>query len=121
MSNFSASISAFAAKTGAKTEQAIRAAKIALFTGVIMDTRVLTGRARSNWQTTESSPAAGTLEAEGPAGINAALNSAQQAKGFTVSCLTNNLPYIKKLNDMDGMVERNITRIERTLQEAARG
>ena len=60
--SFESDMRKIAAKIGGNTEQLGRAVKIELFSGVIRDTRVDTGRLRGNWQTSESAPKTGELD-----------------------------------------------------------
>jgi hypothetical protein len=104
---------------GAEVDQVIRAVKISLFNGVIRDTRVDTGRLRGNWQTTTGTEATGTLERFGESGSMAEV--AATVRPDTVDYLTNNLPYSEVWEQQDGMVARNVARIERNIREKARG
>lgn len=89
----------------------VRRAALATDAAVVLATPVDTGRARSNWQASLNAPATGTREAyvEGSSGSSAGAN-AQAAidQGKTVIGatkngdavhLTNNLPYIGRLNE----------------------
>jgi hypothetical protein len=98
----------------------MRAVKIALFNGVIRDTRVDTGRLRGNWQTTTGQEAGGTLERLDPSGAQAQSEVIATVKADTVDYLTNNLPYSEVWEERDGMVARNVARIERIVEEVAR-
>lgn len=103
---------------GREVDEVIRATKIALFNGVIRDTRVDTGRLRGNWQTTTGYPAGGDLERLDPTGAAAMQDVMAGVKPDTVDFLTNNLPYAEVWEERDGMVARNAARIERNLKEA---
>lgn len=110
-----------AAVLGKEVNEVIRATKISLFNGVIRDTRVDTGRLRGNWQTTTSAPAVGDLARLDPSGSSA---QAEVRAGVTPDgrdFLTNNLPYAEVWEQRDGMVARNVARIERNIAEAVRG
>lgn len=83
--------------------------KVALLvdTGVVLGTPVDTGRARANWQVSVGRPAEGVLPAppSPSVGQQAALKQAQTAlasyaggEGVEIH-ITNNLPYIRRLND----------------------
>jgi hypothetical protein len=113
-------------KVGGDIESFIKAVIISTFNGVIRDTRVDTGRLRGNWQVTENSPASGTIERadkidQGKDGGSAQSEVRFKAKPFTVMYLTNNLPYAKVWEDRDGMIVRNVARVQRNIQEAIRG
>lgn len=106
---------------GEELEDAVRTVKIELFSGVISDTRVKTGRLRGNWQTTTGSPASGEVdrvqkEDRGPATSEAESN----VQADTIDYLTNNLPYAEVWEERDGMVSRNVARVQRTIRELTR-
>ena len=112
------------------------ARKVALevFKGVIMDTPVKSGRARGNWQCTIGAPASGDTEradqiavgSPGGAAFAEVVNIGQSWKAISgVSILlTNNLPYIGRLNAGSSkqtparFVERNVMRVGGIVQEA---
>lgn len=89
----------------------VRRTALAVDATVVLATPVDTGRARSNWQVNLSGPAQGTQEAYAPGahGSTAAANTqaALDAGRATIEAqrpgqaihITNNLPYIGKLND----------------------
>lgn len=88
-----------------------RKVALAVDAEVVVQTPVDTGRARSNWQASLNAPAAGTIEAYAPGkGGNTAGPNTQaaldQAKSVIAGAgqeseinITNNLPYIARLND----------------------
>ena len=121
MSNFTADIAAFAKKTESTLDEASRAIKLALFSGVIRDTRVRTGRLRGNWQTSTGRPISTTTERLDPAGASAIAEVSNNITGSGVDYMTNNLSYSKTWEQRDGMVARNMARIQRTVEEVARG
>lgn len=90
----------------------IRKAALAADQAVVVATPVDTGRARSNWVVSIGSPTSGTREAyvPGAGGATGAANSAAAiSQGRTALApyknaersiyITNNLPYIRRLND----------------------
>ena len=105
-----------------------RAVYIRLFSAVIRDTPVDTGRARGNWQISSSGPAAGQKETNDPSGgITIGMVTSFRLDKGRVVYLTNNLPYINRLEydawskqAPGGMVRRNVTRFDRLLREAAK-
>ena len=108
---------------GAEVEETVRAVKIALFNGVIRDTRVDTGRLRGNWQTTTGAPAAGQLDRvdevpQGTDGGGAQAEVEREVTPYGVDYLSNNLSYAEVWEQRDGMVARNVARIDRTVKEA---
>lgn len=94
-------------------DKLVRTVALAVDATVVMATPVDEGRARSNWQVALDGPATGTIEPYSPGregstgGENsrAAIEQGKQAiagyKGGSSSAIhiTNNLPYIKRLND----------------------
>ncbi len=71
---------------------------------VVPDTPVLTGQARSNYYTTNGSPSAavtayGPFTQDGYQSINRMRIALQGAKPGVPMFITNNLPYIGRLND----------------------
>lgn len=105
---------------GIEVDQFARAVKIALFNGVIRDTRVDTGRLRGNWQTTTGAEALGELNRLDPNGAAAQAEVAAGVKADTVDYLTNNLSYSEVWEERDGMVARNVARIDRIVRENAK-
>jgi hypothetical protein len=122
--SFAQQLEAFVRVAPEDVDRTVRAIKLELFRSVIMDTPVDTGRARGNWQATVGAPAGGTLDS---ATATDALASVQANLGklSDVSWLTNNLPYIARLEDgyskqaPAGMVRRNMARIQRIINEKA--
>lgn len=105
---------------GRSLEETARAVKLATFSGVIRDTRVDTGRLRGNWQCTVAAPASGELDRLDPTGATAISEVQRTVQPDTIDYLTNNLPYAEVWEERDGMVARNVARIERTIREKAR-
>lgn len=111
---------------GTQVEETVRSVKIELFNGVIRDTRVDKGRMRGNWQTTTGSPASSaTLRkdhiAQGSDGGAAQAEASAGVKADTVDYLTNNVTYAAVWEERDGMVARNVARLERIVKELTRG
>lgn len=123
--SFTLDIKKFAQKTDSTLDEAARAIKISLFNGVIRDTRVDTGRLRGNWQTTTGAPATGKVDrqdkvAQGTNGGKAMDDVVKTVKGDTVDYLTNNLIYARVWNERDGMIDKNMARIDRIVKEVSR-
>jgi hypothetical protein len=86
------------------TDQVVRRAALAAATAVIVATPVDTGRARANWQVGLDAPVLTLRETAGPspaAPIAAAQAQIERYRGSAHReiWLTNNLPYIQKLNE----------------------
>jgi hypothetical protein len=92
----------FEAKTTRKLTQVGRKVALELFRRVIYKTPVDTGRARANWQVTIGTPAAGTIEIDDTNGGATMSKATAASAGFRAGdtiYLTNNLPYIRKLEE----------------------
>ena len=108
-------------KINTTLEETARGVKLDLFNGVIRYTRVKTGRLRGNWQTTTGKTASGKLERKDkiPQGVDG--GKAQEEvqaniQPFTTDYLTNNLPYAAKWEEEDGMIRKNLERVERNIR-----
>lgn len=113
-------MSKFAEIVGAEVSRKTREIKINLFTGVIMETRVDTGRLRGNWQMTPDAPADGELERLDKEGAGPIADVVQGVRADGVDYLTNNLSYAEPREQKDGMVAKTVARLERYVQEAIR-
>jgi len=109
-----------ASKMGADVDTLVLAVKLEIFSGVISDTRVDTGRLRGNWQTTNDSPAMTQTERLDRSGASAIAEAQRNIKPDTVDYLTNNQPYTEVWEERDGMVARNVARVERNIRNKAR-
>lgn len=112
MRSFAENMRVRAQKVTDNSDRLMRRVALAVDTAVVMGTPVLTGRARSNWQVGLNAPVnsvkypAPDKPASPEAGMAEALTTGQQAvaqykgsDGEGEIHITNNLPYIKKLND----------------------
>lgn len=128
--SFSLDLSKFAKGTEEKLEKTKRAVTLKLFSAIVLDTPVDTGRLRGNWQISIAAPKTGTLAREDKSGstVNSEIKATVEASklGDTV-ILRNNLPYAhrieydgwSKVKAPQGMVRRNLLRFERLLKKAA--
>lgn len=125
--SFSADLRRFGRKTKDSLDRTRRIVIIKLFSAVIKDTPVLSGRLRGNWQTTINSPATGVIGIRDEAAATAEVQRmAAQSKGSDVVILRNNLPYAyriefdgwSKVKAPQGMMRRNVARFRRLLDEA---
>lgn len=140
---FSADIEGFAKRAGASVDETLRAVALELFGSVIKDTPVDTGRAKGNWQTSIGAPASGEVDRVGDGAALAEMRSVSaQFGGDKTIYLTNNLPYIWKLEyggygtgpgatektngtgfsvqAPAGMVRKNVARIQQIVAKEAR-
>lgn len=128
--SFSSDVSRIAKKMGEDAETVASATFIELFSSVIKDTPVDSGRLRGEWQTTKNSPAqneAGRTQT-GSTGIATAEAIFTITKPDTYY-LTNVMPYAERV-EFDGwshtkaprgMVRINIKRLNQILRKEARG
>jgi len=110
-----------------KIDRTRRIVIIKLFSAVILDTPVLTGRLRGNWQTTVGFPAIGELARTSK---TATLNQVEKVAGKSsvtdTVMMQNNLPYAYRIEydgwssvkAPQGMVRRNVTRFKQLVEEA---
>jgi hypothetical protein len=95
-----------------------------------LDTPVLTGRLRGNWQISSGAPKSGTVEVTDPTGTTTTAKVAEVAgklsnKDASVF-LTNNLPYAYRIEydgwshtkAPEGMVRKNFIRVSQNLKKA---
>ena len=100
--SFEDDLRSFEGKTERKMTQIGRKVALELFKRVIYKTPVDTGRARSNWQVTIGTTASGTVEIDdksGAATMGKAVADSRGLKAGDTIYLTNNLPYIRKLEE----------------------
>ena len=109
------------------TDKVKQGVAIELFTSVISDTPVDTGRARGNWQSSENAPKKGTIDRLDKSGSAAISDVAiTVTSGPSDKFMTNNLPYIDGLEEgrsrqaPAGMVRKNIARLRRILAAQVR-
>jgi hypothetical protein len=117
---FTSDVTAIAKRMGMTLEQTVRGVQIKLFNGVIMDTRVDTGRLRGNWQTSVGNPILQSIERLDTDGTAAMAQVQSTVTVGDVVYLTNNLPYAQVWEERDGMIARNVARLDRTIREASR-
>lgn len=102
MGSFEDDLRKFEAKTNRKLTQLGRKVALELFKRVIYKTPVDTGRARANWQVTIGAQASGTIaidDTNGGATMSKATAASAGFKAGDTIYLTNNLPYIRKLEE----------------------
>lgn len=121
--SFADSLKQFEKRALESADKDRRAIILKLFTAVIRDTPVDTGRARNNWLTSVANPAAGTPNSPAKGGGDAlgAINN-NLGKLNDAVFLTNNVEYIGHLEYGTtkmapfAMVRRNMARIEALLK-----
>ena len=124
--SFADDVRKFSVAAGESSDGIVRAVTLSLFNGIIRDTPVDTGRARGNWQTTVGAPAGGVIERSGASAAIAEVEANTPKGSGQETYLANDLPYIEDLEkgsskqSPEGMVRRNMDRIERNLKKAIR-
>lgn len=122
--SFSEQIAKFGPAVSKRVDSVRRGVVIKLFSAVILDTPVLTGRARGNWQVSKNQPLRNEIAREdkgGQAPIAEVSKAALESTGDEPLFLSNNLPYIAKLEEgysgkaPEGMVRRNVARFGRLI------
>lgn len=113
-------ISAWAKKANLTLDEAARGITISLFSAVIMDTRVDTGRLRGNWQASIGSPITVETTRTDKTGARTVSAMKNKVRSGAVNIMTNNLPYAEYWEQQDGMVAKNMARIERNIKEEVR-
>lgn len=125
---FSTQITQFAEQTALSISDTRKAIILELFSSVINDTPVDTGRARGEWLTSAGAPLGALADRLDKTGLEAVSDilAAIPKEGDITMYLTNNLPYIVPLeyghSDQapSGMVRKNIARLEQIISEAIR-
>ena len=126
--SFSSDIEKIAKKLNQSIESTVRATALELFGSIIVDTPVLTGRAKGNWQTSINEPITSIVDRTGETESIAELkNVAGGSIAGKILWLSNNLPYIRRL-EFDGhssqapagMVRINVSRIKSIVSNAAK-
>lgn len=115
--SFSTDMMKYAKKTIEDAGKVSRATKLALFSGVIDDTRVDTGRLKGNWQTSTGAPKMTEIDRLDKSGEETTKEAMDNVTAFGVDYMTNNLPYAVVYEEKDGMVAKNMARVERNLKE----
>jgi hypothetical protein len=125
--SFSDDLQRFAETAGATVDETLRAVTFELFSSVITDTPVDTGRARGNWQCRIDQRPTGTTERTGADAATAEAQAQLGAFGAGhTAWLINNLPYIERLEygyskqAPAGMVRKNVARIRQIVAQEAR-
>ena len=113
-------ISAWAKKANLSLDEAARGITISLFSAVIMDTRVDIGRMRGNWQASIGSPITSETTRTDKTGTETIRQMKGVVKSGAVNIMTNNVPYAEYWEQQDGMVAKNMARIERNIKAEVR-
>lgn len=125
--SFTSDLKKFQVKFSESNDDLIQGVEIALFSAVIMDSPVDTGRLVGNWQATTNNAATGTLENNDPGRqetIGQMTAFVETLSGGRITYFTNNLPYAvpieyghSKGKAPQGMVRRNAARFQQLVNE----
>ncbi len=113
-------------KVGGDAEKVTRAVALQMTNEVINRTRVDTGRARGNWHAEINQAEENIFEfaGGGAAAIPFALSHCNKAIAEMYGhrwILSNNVPYIEKLESLDSMVRGTVLEFNRAIDAAAKG
>jgi len=127
--SFAVDVSKWADKVKGEIEELRKAVILELFSSVILDTPVLTGRLRGNWIISSGAPDTKTVSVTDPNGATTIRN----VEGFVAGLkqeqsrvfLTNSLPYAYRIEydgwshtkAPEGMVRKNFIRISQNLKK----
>ena len=110
-----------AKRANATLDQFVRAVWLELFTGVIDNTRVDTGRMKGNWQTNVGSAPTSDIDRLDKTGAQTIRDMQGKVGGAgETTYFVNNLPYVGVWERKDGMVAKNIARVETNIRKFAR-
>ena len=113
-------LSKWAKLVGSDLEDAMVAFKIELFSSIVLDTRVDTGRLRGNWQTSTGTPITSDTNREDKNGSKVTQEIERTVTPDDVDYMTNNLPYAEVWEEKDAMVAKNFARIDRIIADASK-
>jgi len=113
-------ISAWAKKANLTLDEAARGITINLFSSIIENTRVDTGRLRGNWQSSIGSPITSETTRTDKTGTETIRQMQGKVKSGVVNIMTNNLPYAEYWEQQDAMVAKNMARIVRNIKAEVR-
>lgn len=123
--SFTQDIANWSAKSSAKAQSVRRGVALKLFGAVVLDTPVLTGRARGNWRFSIGAANTDTIDRVDPSGqivMQEIVTGVAQSTGDVSVTLANGLPYIERLENgysdkaPEGMVRKNVTRFQQLVQ-----
>lgn len=123
--SFSQQLTAFVNGSKDKIDRVVKDSTQVLFKNVITETPIDEGTARGNWQTSVGQPKTGTIDRVGADAAIAEVNAVVPDEAGQVVYLSNNLPYIRKLEyghsqqAPGGMVRVNAAKWPQIVQEQA--
>jgi hypothetical protein len=108
-------IAKWAQKTKTSLADTVIAIKIELFSGVILATRVKTGRMRGNWQTQTGQPIKSQIGRVDKSGSIASREAEANVTVNGIDYMTNNVPYAVVWNEKDVIIDSQIFRVEQNI------
>jgi hypothetical protein len=124
--SFVADLEKYAKKTGKSVEKVFRGTVLQMSNAIILKTPIDEGRARGNWQASIGKPKNRVINRKEAGAIGEVANVAQTVKIGQVFFLSNNLPYIKPLEEgsstqaPNGMLAVTVANFEKTVARLAR-
>lgn len=125
--SFVTDLEKYAKKTGKNVEKVFRGTVLQMSNAIILKTPIDQGRARGNWQASIGKPKIGEIDRLGAnASIGEVASVSQTVKIGQVFFLSNNLPYIKRLEEgsstqaPSGMLAVTVANFEKTVARLAR-
>ena len=105
-------------RINASVEETAGAVKFEALRSVVEGTRVDTGRAKGSWNVTQDTPLSGDPVRLDPTGRKTISEEGEKIEPIGLTFITSNLPYMGKLEELDGMVVKTVSRIRRILRDA---
>jgi hypothetical protein len=126
--SFSAQVVNFGKNSNMSVNKFKRGVALKLFSAVVLDTPVDTGRLRANWRFSKQQAAIGSTEQVDPSGaatLSEITTGIASSKVGEALYLTNSLPYAHRIEfdgwshtkAPDGMVRKNFVRIKQLIQK----
>ena len=113
-------LSKWANSVGSDLGEAMIAFKIELFSSIVLDTRVDTGRLRGNWQISIGAPITSETNRKDKNGSKVTQEIERTVTPDKVDYMTNNLPYAEEWEEKDAMVAKNFERLDRIIADVSR-
>jgi len=123
--SWAADVERLASEGGRNLRKLSMAIKVDLFSGIVEETRVDTGRLKGNWQIQNNkfNPRTLTTFDKTDKGSLSPSNESKVERGSLASSktyFTNNLPYAKTYENIDGMVGRSVARVRQIVKDEVR-
>lgn len=106
-----------AERVGDTVEEVAVSIKINLFSSIVDDTRVDTGRLKGNWSCQNKRFRPVVLETKDKEGDITKAKIERVANPHDITYLTNSLPYAVVYEEKDGMIATNVARIRQMVRE----